>query len=433
MRILIVDDSRINQAIARDTLIANHIEGEIFFASNGEEALTFIMASKCDLVLLDIIMPKYSGIEVLEKLMDNNCVDLPKIIMLTTIEDTQTLKKCFDYGATDYIRKPFNELEFVSRVKAVIREIQNDYQIKCAAIQMEKQNAELMATNKALKEAQYYLVQKEKMVAIGELAAGIAHEINNPLAFVMSNLSTAKDYVNSISEFISMSREMSSIERAEDYAEAISKMERLWKDRDLDFIFEDFEDVLIDSETGLKRVAKIVMTMRNFARISDEDVYEYVDMNVLIDEALLIVNNEIKYSATIIKHYSDCKLLYCNKGQIEQVLVNMLVNASHAIKAKNHGNLGVVELSTLCDEKYGYMIIKDNGGGIDSEFINKIFNPFFTTKPVGQGTGLGLSISHDIIVNKHQGEISVESIKNEGATFTIKIPFNLEHKVESEK
>lgn len=425
MRILIVDDSKINQVVARDTLIANHIESEIFLASNGEEALEFITESGCDLVLLDIIMPKYSGVEVLEKIMLDDGIKHPKVIMLTTIEDTQTLKKCFDYGATDYIRKPFNELEFISRVKSVIREIQNDYQIKRAAIQLQNQNEELIETNKALKEAQYYLVQKEKMVAIGELAAGIAHEINNPLAFVMSNLSTAKSYVAAISDFILMSKEMIAIDRPEDYVEALKKLETLWKETDLDFVFEDFEDVLIDSETGLKRVAKIVMTMRNFARISDEDVFEYVDMNVLLDESLLIVNNEIKYSASIVKHYSECKLLYCNKGQIEQVLVNMLVNASHAIKTKNQENQGVVELSTACDAKYGYIIIKDNGDGIDSEFINKIFNPFFTTKPVGQGTGLGLSISHDIIVNKHQGEILVESIKNEGSTFTIKIPFNL--------
>ncbi|GAU78594.1 response regulator [Fusibacter sp. 3D3] len=425
MRILIVDDSKINQVVARDTLIANRIESEIFLASNGEEALEFIAVSGCDLVLLDIIMPKYSGVEVLEKIMMNDEIKHPKVIMLTTIEDTQTLKQCFDYGATDYIRKPFNELEFISRVKSVIREIQNDHQIKHTAIQLERQNAELVETNKALKEAQYYLVQKEKMVAIGELAAGIAHEINNPLAFVMSNLETAKNYVSVISDFIEIGREIITIEHADHFMESITKMDALWKEKDLDFIFEDFLEVLIDSETGLKRVAKIVMTMRNFARISDEDVFEYVDMNVLLDEALLIVNNEIKYSATIVKHYSECKLLYCNKGQIEQVLVNMLVNAAHAIKSKNQENLGVVDLSTLCDGKYGYMIIKDNGDGIDSEFINKIFNPFFTTKPVGQGTGLGLSISHDIIVNKHKGEIQVESKKNEGSTFTVKIPLHL--------
>ncbi len=425
MKILIVDDSKINQVVARDTLIANHIESEIFLASNGEEALKFIMKSGCDLVLLDIIMPKYSGVEVLEKIMMDDQIKHPKVIMLTTIEDTQTLKKCFDYGATDYIRKPFNELEFISRVKSVIREIQNDYQIKSAAIQLENQNAALLETNKALKEAQYYLVQKEKMVAIGELAAGIAHEINNPLAFVMSNLSTAKSYVSAISEFITLGKEMITVEDRDNYVEALEKMDTLWKEKDLDFIFEDFEEVLIDSETGLNRVAKIVMTMRNFARISDEDVFEYVEMNVLLDEALLIVNNEIKYSAKIVKHYSECKLLYCNKGQIEQVLVNMLVNASHAIKNKNQKNLGVVELSTSCDDVYGYMTIKDNGGGIDAEFINKIFNPFFTTKPVGEGTGLGLSISHDIIVNKHKGEILVDSKKNEGSAFTVKIPLNL--------
>ena len=263
------------------------------------------------------------------------------------------------------------------------------------------------------------------MVAIGELAAGIAHEINNPLAFVMSNLETAKTYVSTISDFIGLGRELVSCESQNDITNALKRMDVLWQEKDLDFIFDDFKEVLVDSETGLNRVAKIVMTMRNFARISDEDVFEYVDLNILVEEALLIVNNEIKYSAEVIKHYSDCKLFYCNKGQIEQVLVNMLVNASHAVKNIHSEGLGRIELSTSCDDRFGYIVIKDNGLGIEPDNINKIFNPFFTTKPVGQGTGLGLSISHDIIVNKHGGEIQVESKKNEGSTFTLKLPLNI--------
>lgn len=425
MKILIVDDSKINQVVAKDTLITNKIESEIFTASDGQEALEFIVNNGCNLVLLDIIMPKFSGLEVLEKLRLINDIRLPKIIMLTTIEDTHTLKKCFDLGAIDYIKKPFNELEFIARVKSVIREIENDNKLALSAMKLSEQNAELIKTNNALQEAQYYLVQKEKMVAIGELAAGIAHEINNPLAFVMSNLETAKSYVSTISDFIGLGRELVTCENQTDIRDSLKRMDALWQEKDLDFIFDDFKEVLVDSETGLNRVAKIVMTMRNFARISDEDIFEYVDLNVLLEEALLIVNNEVKYSAEVIKHYSECKLLYCNKGQMEQVLVNMLVNASHAIKNNNYESLGLIELSTRCDDNFGYIVIKDNGVGIDSEIISKIFNPFFTTKPVGQGTGLGLSISHDIIVNKHGGEIHVESKKNEGSTFTIKLPLNI--------
>ncbi len=422
MRVLIVDDSKINQVVARDTLVKNKIDCDIELASDGTEALDYISKHVCDLVLLDIIMPNCTGLAVLETLRTMNLARVPKVVMLTTIEDTNTLKQCFDLGAVDYIHKPFNELEFISRVKSVIRDIENEDMLRSSAEELEQKNLELIKSNQALQEAQYYLVQKEKMVAIGELAAGIAHEINNPLAFVISNLSTAKSYILDIREFIEMGKDLSEVRDKDFVFNKLEEMSKVWKAKDLDFVFDDFGEVVKDSEVGLSRVAKIVMTMRNFARISDNDVFEYEDINELLEDAILIVNNEIKYSSTVIRHYSDCKLVYCNKGQIEQVIVNMLVNASHAIKGRNLDNGGVIELFTKCDGEFGYISIKDNGTGIPQEEVNKIFNPFFTTKPVGQGTGLGLSISHDIIVNKHNGEIQVESEVGKGTTFTVKIP-----------
>lgn len=424
MNILIVDDSKINQIIAKETLQNNYIKGEFFVAADGIEAIELLTNHKFELVLLDIVMPNMSGIQVLEKLEELKLEYTPKIIMLTTIEDNLILQKCFSLGATDYIKKPFNDLEFVSRVKSVIREVENEAKLLHAAKYMEQQNLELIKANKSLKEAQYYLVQKEKMVAIGELAAGIAHEINNPLAFVMSNLETAQEYVNTIDSYFF---EANDILKSLECSELDEKMKLLWREKDLDFIKDDFKEVLSDSQSGLHRVAKIVKTMRDFARISDEDVFEYVDVNVLVDEALLIVNNEIKYTSEIRKQYSECKLIYCNKGQIEQVLVNMLVNASQAIKQKNveNGHAGVIKIETKCEDKYVLITIEDNGIGIKEDEISKVFNPFFTTKPVGQGTGLGLSISHDIIVNKHRGEILIDSEYLKGTLISVKLPLRI--------
>lgn len=422
MKILIVEDSRINQFIARDTLIKHQIECEIEYAMDGEEALEKIFSMAIDLILLDIIMPKMTGLQVLEHLEAMKIENPPKIIMLTTISDAKTLKTCFDLGASDYIRKPFEEMDFISRINSTIREIENEKTLKQNALLLEQQYAQLKAANESLKEAQYHLVQKEKLVAIGELAAGIAHEINNPLAFVISNFSNIKQYVNEFKEMIDYSNII--LEEPEltlpVYKE---KMALKWEKSDMAFILEDFPELIEDSQKGLSRVAKIVSSMRNFARLSDEDYFEYVDINELIEEVLIVVNNEIKYVATVEKRLNPCPSIYCNKGQIEQVLVNLLVNAAHAIKNYTFSGTGAISIETRGESAGCVLTICDNGCGISEEHLSKIFDPFFTTKPVGQGTGLGLSISHNIIVDKHHGKIGVSSKIGSGTCFTVTIPY----------
>ncbi len=425
MKILIVEDSRINQFIARDTLIKYEIDCDIEFAMDGEEALQHIYASTIDLVLLDIIMPKLTGLQVLEHLRSAKKLDIPKIIMLTTISDSKILKACFDLGASDYIKKPFEEMDFISRINSTFREIENDRKLKQNTQLLEVQNSKLMQANESLKEAQYHLVQKEKLVAIGELAAGIAHEINNPLAFVISNFTNIRQYVDSFENFIKtiMSKVDDPNLSFEEFKILASDM---WQKSDMTFVFEDFPELITDSQKGLDRVAKIVNSMRNFARLSDENYFEYVDINELLEEVFIVVNNEVKYVATLEKNLLQCPPIYCNKGQIEQVFVNLIINAAHAIKGFTYAGTGVIKVETIPDKEHCIIMICDNGSGIDVENLNKIFDPFFTTKPVGQGTGLGLSISHNIIVDKHHGMISVESKVGEGTCFKIAIPYSHE-------
>jgi signal transduction histidine kinase len=257
-------------------------------------------------------------------------------------------------------------------------------------------------------EAHVYMVQKEKLVSIGELAAGIAHEINNPLAFVMSNFSNIKEYSIPITELLLKVKDT-------------PELQKDWKAKDIDFLLEDLPELIDESQKGLDRIAKIVNSMRNFARTSDEDTTEYFDINNLIDEVLMIVNNEVKYNAVVEKEYENCPLIYGNKGEIEQVFVNLVVNASQAIK-ESGDSIGTITIKTepICQ---GVLIsVRDTGKGIDPQFIHKVFDPFFTTKPVGQGTGLGLSISHSIIVEKHGGELKVESELGVGTCFYIELP-----------
>jgi len=422
MRILIVEDSRINQFIARDTLVKYDIDCEIEYAMDGEEALTNIYSHSIDLVLLDIIMPKLTGLQVLERLHNSKYNDMPKIIMLTTISDTNILKACFDYGATDYIKKPFEEMDFISRINSALRELSNEKKLKQTAMLLEDQNMKLISVNEALKETQYHLVQKEKLVAIGELAAGIAHEINNPLAFVISNFTNIRHYVDSFKSFIEHSNQFMVREdiTLEQYK---ALMAIQWEKSDMDFIFEDFPELINDSQKGLDRVAKIVNSMRNFARLSDDNYFEYVDICELIEEILIVVNNEVKYVATVEKVFKDCPPINCNKGQIEQVFVNLIINAAHAIKNYTNPGSGVVRVEINPKNQHCEISICDNGCGISDEHISKIFDPFFTTKPVGQGTGLGLSISYNIIVDKHHGKITVDTKPGIGTCFTVSIPY----------
>lgn len=422
MRILIVEDSRINQLIARDTLVKNGIDCEILYAMDGEQALEMIFNGACDLVLLDIIMPKMTGIQVLEQLRETEVQHMPKIIMLTTIGDGNILKTCFELGASDYIKKPFEEIDFISRINSVIRELDNEKKMKISAMLLEEQNNQLLAMNEALKETQFHLVQKEKLMAIGELAAGIAHEINNPLAFVISNFTNIKSYVDAFESFIKLSMALIDSEETT-YAHFKEQIAEAWERADLDFVFSDFPELIEDSQKGLDRVAKIVSSMRNFARLSDDNFFETVDINDLIEEVLVVVNNEIKYVAMVQLNLSLNKPVYCNKGQIEQVLLNLIVNAAQAIKSANHTDLGILEITTLEDYAGCVIRICDNGVGIDSDHISHIFDPFFTTKAVGQGTGLGLSISHNIIVDKHHGKINVDSEQGVGTCFSVSLPF----------
>lgn len=422
INLLIVDDSKINRLFAKDTITAHHLPCEITMSSTGDDALEQIYHNSYDLVLLDIILPGMTGVEILEKLYQNPPDHMPKVVMLTNINNLNTMKMCFELGATDYIHKPFNDIEFTARINSIIREIQSDNENFQNLKVIEEQNQALIKVNETLKEAQYYLLQKEKLVAIGELAAGIAHEINNPLAFVMSNFDMIKQYFEDLMPILNEVKGLDAAKNESEKAEILSKVKNHWEAVDIDFVLDDLGDIFTDSEKGLKRVAKIVQSMRNFARVSEDEVYEFVDISEILDETLLIVNNEVKYIAQIYKNVQSGPLLYLNKGQIEQVFVNMLVNASQAIKAREIDELGTIEIDVIMTEAICEIHISDNGIGIDQSHLNRIFEPFFTTKPVGQGTGLGLSISYDIIVNKHKGELNVKSTRGVGSEFIIKLP-----------
>ena len=265
------------------------------------------------------------------------------------------------------------------------------------------------------KKSQKKIIQQEKMASIGQLAAGVAHEINNPTAFVMSNLHTLQKYLDRVYEFVSLQSEAAGVgdEARIAMSETVAERRRSLK---IDYILDDSRNLIRESIEGEDRVKRIVQDLKDFSRI-DGTNRTPADINNILETTLNIVWNELKYKATIAKEYGKSPPVVCNAGELSQVFMNILVNAAQAME--DHGE---ITISTSGEDKYVRVAISDTGCGIPQAQLDKVFEPFFTTKEIGKGTGLGLSIAYDI-VKKHNGEIDVESQVGKGTTFVVKIPY----------
>lgn len=305
------------------------------------------------------------------------------------------------------------------KILCVVRDITERKKLQ---INLEERNKELQDVVERLKQTQSQLVQQEQFAAIGVLAAGVAHEINNPLGFVISNIETLEKYGSRLKE-VAMGfgklKETVNFEEVKRILAEIGEMERRYS---VDAIKSDIEALVNETKEGLHRISKIVTGLRVFSRVDNLDQLIDYDLNEGIENSLMVANNEIKYHADIEKNLGDISSIALPGNQINQVLLNIIINAAHAIRDKQGEKRGLIKLSTYEDKGFVCCDIEDNGIGVTEENLNKIFNPFFTTKPIGQGTGLGLSISYDIIVNKYGGEMTVKSTPDIGTVFTIKLP-----------
>ena len=263
---------------------------------------------------------------------------------------------------------------------------------------------ELSTLSEQLKMANRQLLQSEKMAAIGQLAAGVAHEINNPVGFVASNLKTLVGYVRQLLELVDHMNEWGG-----------SELQQLKERFDYDFIREDINGLLAESADGVERVKKIIAALRDFSR-SGDDTFSLADLHEGIESTLKVVNNEIKYKAEVIREYGELPPVECIAAQINQVVMNLLVNAAHAIE-----EFGRIVIRTGVERDQAFIEIEDNGCGIPAHLQRQIFDPFFTTKPVGKGTGLGLALSYNIM-EKHNGQISLRSAPGQGSCFRLSLP-----------
>jgi len=297
------------------------------------------------------------------------------------------------------------------RLEERVRERTAELETANATLQAEKERQEVLI--RKLEEAHNQLLQSEKMASIGQLAAGVAHEINNPVAFVNSNLGTLQQYAADMLKLLA-AYETHEGALADEVREAI---ERLKQEIDAAYLRDDIGNLLTESLDGLQRVKRIVQDLKDFSHV-DRAEREWADLEKGLESTLNVVWNELKYKATVVKEYGDIPQIECFPSQLNQVFMNLLVNAAHAIEGQ-----GQITMRSGHDADNVWVEVEDTGKGIAPEHLGRIFEPFFTTKPVGKGTGLGLSLSYGI-VHKHGGRIDVKSELGKGSVFRVVLPRN---------
>ena len=293
---------------------------------------------------------------------------------------------------------------------------------ECVQREVEETNGELSLALTTLQQAQSKLVQQEKLAGVGQLAAGVAHEINNPLGFVSSNFSMLQRYVERLCELIEAYKnalEQAEVEEAvQEIAAGIREKEKSAK---LELMLEDLPELFEETKDGIERIGKIVKALRVFSRVDSLEQFGEYDLNSGLDTTLIVARNEIKYVAKIEKKLAPLPMIQAIGSQINQVLLNFLVNAAQAIQSEGREGQGLIRIQTSQEDGWVRCSIYNDGPPIPENIRHRLFEPFFTTKPVGKGTGLGLSISYEIIVQKHHGEIFFTS--GEGGTeFVLRLP-----------
>lgn len=286
-------------------------------------------------------------------------------------------------------------------------------------------NAQLLDLNHKLETTRNQLLQADKMASIGQLAAGVAHEINNPIGYIFSNFGTLQGYLDQL--FVLL-QQYESNESAL-YAPAVTAQLRAMRQTmDLAFLREDIPVLMSESREGIVRVRQIVQDLKDFSHVDANQQWQWSNLHQGIDSTLNIVSNEVKYNVEVIKEYGQIPDIECLPSQINQIIMNLVVNAAHAIDNRR----GKITVRTGCDERHVWFSVSDTGCGIAPEHLSRIFDPFFTTKPVGKGTGLGLSLTYGI-VQTHRGRIEVDSVPGRGTTFKVVLPISHDESASQEE
>ncbi|KOR38413.1 hypothetical protein AM228_02350 [Planktothricoides sp. SR001] len=439
--IFIVDDSKTNLEYLLTFLNRGF---SVFAFQSGEELISQVKHRLPNIILLDVVMSGIDGFETCQILKKNqDTKDIP-VIFMTGLSDPIDKIKGLSLGAVDYITKPIQPEEVLARInvhlrlqKEIIHRTQAQASLEKLTAELEKRveqrTAELTDSLTKLSNAKLQLIQSEKMSSLGELVAGVAHEINNPLNFITGNMALLEEYFTEITEHLKLYQE----KFTDPGYEIIENAEKI----ELNYMLEDLPNMIASMKLGLDRIREISLSLRNFAR-ADHSKKVPINIHECIDSTLMILQHRLKANSErpeikVIKDYGKLPLVSCYPGPMNQVFMNLFANAIDAFdeqvrfpqsfylaKSYHSAHIDLTITITTCEiPDYGISIkIADNGPGIPDELRAKIFDPFITSKSRGEGTGLGLSISRSIIVEKHGGLLECYSKVNEGTEFTIELP-----------
>ena len=410
--ILIVDDNPTNLSVVCEALNSEGFRFRV--AVDGESAIAQAERNQPELILLDVQMPGIDGFETCRRLKANPVTQNIPIIFTTALADTESKTKGFSLGAVDYIPKPFAQEEVIARVRVHL-------QLKQLTESLEQQVSE---RTKALQKAQVQLVQQEKLSTLGELIAGVGHEINNPINFISSNIPPLQEHIAGLTKLFLLYEQ--------EYPNPTAKITNAIEDLDLNFVLEDIVKILNSLQLGSERIRNLSNSLRNFCR-SDRDAKISADLHQGLDSTLMILQHRLNANGDrprieVIKSYGELPQVRCYLGEMNQVFMNILANAVDAldeaiIEGKMNNLIPQIKIATeINSEQLVIIRIADNGIGIPERLKKRLFEPLFTTKTVDKGTGLGLSIAYQIVVEKHKGILDVNSQPGIGTEFIIKIP-----------
>lgn len=400
--ILVVDDNPTNLKVLFDVL--QDCNYKVTIAKNGENALRKAQLTQPDLILLDVLMPGIDGFETCRRLKANEQTRNIPVIFMTALSETVNKVKGLKLGAIDYITKPFDHDEVLARIQVHLD----------------------------LKAAQLKLIQEFGQSTLGQLVAGIAHEINNPVNFVYGNLDYATEYHQEIMHLLEL------YERH--YPDPHPEIKEWESQIDLPFLKKDYFQLLDSMKIGAERIKGLVISLRIFSRL-DQSEYKLANLHEGIESIFNLVEHRLQEkpyrpAIEVVKDYADLPLIRCYPAQLNQVLMNLLINGIDAINAKfsagpqeedKESTIPQLRITTCLEEqenrRYAQIQIADNGGGISEAVQQRMFEQFFTTKKMGKGTGLGLAIARQIIEEKHHGTIAYQSELGKGTEFTLLIPY----------
>lgn len=423
MHILLVDDNPNNLKVLWEA-----IQGcgwKALMATDGASAIEQTEYAAPDLILLDVMMPGIDGFETCRRLKANPITENIPVIFMTALSDSIDKVKGLEIGAVDYITKPFQLEEVIARLKLHLK---ISHLTRTLEQRVQERTVELTQSLQQLQQTQLQLIQSEKMSTLGQLVAGIGHEINNPVGFIGGNCSHIEKYVKDLLRLVHLYQEK--------LPHPDSQIKDLVQEIDLEYLIEDLPKLLESMYKGIVRLEDISLSLRTFARA---DISSRVEFHIHegIDSTLMLLKHRLKANGDhpeiqVVKQYGELPPINCYPGQLNQVFMNIIANAIDAFDDLNQNHSyqeiaacpNIITITTSVDPLQAAVTIciKDNGTGMVPEVQARIFQQSFTTKPVGKGTGLGLAITYHIIVDKHNGQINCLSIPDVGTKFLITLP-----------